>query len=564
MTDHTMEAMFDIAIDMATVSDPGNASIGIIGFERPSEQNVPATNTTNDGYQQIGGVAYTFEIGQYEITASQYVAFLNAVDPTGSNPTQPWSGVKLYENRFSPVVNPYQGQIINIRNANDGEHYVLSDEDWKNKPMMWNTMFQYLYFINSLANGNIVAESNITEKSPEGFSVELSKKYVQFSDDYRTGAYDLNDSNYALATRQNMSGFFLPSEDEWVKASYYAGSETDNGTSYYYYPTSTNSVPQPLISAAWLIEQGIRPDAAEFAANVDQDGNVINNRLQESILKNQGYVNYNKQTYWQPDYSKPNLNKANVTDVGGSASPSPWLTYDQGGNLVEWTDTPTSPLQQTGSENLENVPVYFKVHGGIANAPDYQLWLTATGTSNPYGQVLGSMYEYNGARVSYIPDAGNTDLPDQATPSAIADPLTGQGVVTRVDSLNTFDTFYTTSNAQATDALTSDDEYVFMAASFREQSKDAEGSIAYYSFVDQQNQTHYYTGNQSERCQLIANPRYIGGDLAFYALAPGEGSTDFIRYYNSSSGAYGFSAAAGDEQFFTSRGYSIDGIGWSI
>ena len=129
-----MRPMFDIAIDMATVSDPGNASIGIIGFERPSEQNVPATNTTNDGYQQIGGVAYTFEIGQYEITASQYVAFLNAVDPTGSNPTQPWTGVKLYENRFSPVVNPYQGQIINIRNANDGEHYVLSDEDWKAFP----------------------------------------------------------------------------------------------------------------------------------------------------------------------------------------------------------------------------------------------------------------------------------------------------------------------------------------------------------------------------------------------------------------------------------------------
>ena len=33
-----MRPMFDIAIDMATVSDPGNASIGIIGFERPSKK----------------------------------------------------------------------------------------------------------------------------------------------------------------------------------------------------------------------------------------------------------------------------------------------------------------------------------------------------------------------------------------------------------------------------------------------------------------------------------------------------------------------------------------------
>ena len=559
-----MRPMFDIAIDMATVSDPGNASIGIIGFERPSKKNVPATNTTSDGYQEIGGVDYTFEIGQYEITASQYVAFLNAVDPTGSNQTQPWTGVKLYENRFSPVVNPHQGQIINIRNANDGEHYVLSDEDWNNKPMMWNTMFQYLYFINSLTNGNIVAENNTTEKSPEGFSVVLSKKYVQFSDNYLTGAYDLDNSNYAFATRQNTSGFFLPSENEWVKASYYAGSETDNLTPYYYYPTSTNSAPEALQSKAWLIEQGMLPEAAEFAANVDQDGNVINNRLEQKILNNEGYVNYNKQTYWEPDYSKPNLNKANVTDVGGSASPSPWLTYDQGGNLVEWTDTSTSPLQQIGSENLENVPVYFKVHGGISNAPDYQLWLTATGTSNPYGQVLGSMYQYNGARVSYIPEAGNTDLPDQATPSAIADPLTGLGVVTRVDSLNTYDTFYTTSNADATDALKSDDDYIFMAASFRELSKNDQDAIAYYSLLDQKNQTHYYTSDQNEVQRLIVMSGYSGGDLAFYALAPGEGSTDFIRYYNSSTGAFGFSAAAGDEQFFTSRGYSIDGIGWSI
>ena len=166
--------------------------------------------------------------------------------------------------------------------------------------------------------------------------------------------------------------------------------------------------------------------------------------------------------------------------------------------------------------------------------------------------------------MSYIPEAGNTDLPDQATPSAIADPLTGLGVVTRVDSLNTYDTFYTTSNADATDALKSDDDYIFMAASFRELSKNDQDAIAYYSLLDQKNQTHYYTSDQNEVQRLIVMSGYSGGDLAFYALAPGEGSTDFIRYYNSSTGAFGFSAAAGDEQFFTSRGYSIDGIGWSI
>lgn len=130
------------------------------------------------------------------------------------------------------------------------------------------------------------------------------------------------------------------------------------------------------------------------------------------------------------------------------------------------------------------------------------------------------MYEYNGARVSYIPEAGNTDLPDQAIPSAIADPLTGQGVVTRVDSLNTFDTFYTTSNAEATEALQSNDEYIFMAASFRESSKNDQDAIAYYSLVDPSTQTLYYTSDKSEVQRLTVLSGYSGGDLAFYALAP--------------------------------------------
>jgi hypothetical protein len=52
--------------------------------------------------------------------------------------------------------------------------------------------------------------------------------------------------------------------------------------------------------------------------------------------------------------------------------------------------------------------------------------------------------------------------------------------------------------------------------------------------------------------------------MGFRALAPGAGDTDCIRYFNNSTGAYGFSAAAGDVQFFISRGYVINGVAWSI
>jgi hypothetical protein len=127
---------YDVALDFARVTKPGNAPIGIKGFEVPSKATVPAQNTGGSGstsyepatvgnYQQLGAVPYSYDIGQYEITAKQYVAFLNAVDPDGSNDQLPWTGITLYNYRFSPIENPYQGQIIQLEHAKKGEHYAL-------------------------------------------------------------------------------------------------------------------------------------------------------------------------------------------------------------------------------------------------------------------------------------------------------------------------------------------------------------------------------------------------------------------------------------------------------
>jgi hypothetical protein len=137
-------------------------------------------------------------------------------------------------------------------------------------------------------------------------------------------------------------------------------------------------------------------------------------------------------------------------------------------------------------------------------------------------------------------------------------------VVTRVDSLETFDTFYTTSNTSAINALQSDDDYLFMAASFRGLKNNNKNAVDVYQLLHTPTDTHYYTTNASQRDQLLNSGSYTGGDVGFRALAPGAGATDFVRYFNSTTGAYGFSAAAGDVQFFTSRGYVIDGVAWSI
>jgi hypothetical protein len=571
---HSQDNQYDVVLNFSRVAKPGNPSIGIKGFEAPSKATVPATNpggsgTTTDqqstagNYQQLGAVPYTFEIGQYEITAKQYVAFLNAVDPKGSNDKLAWTGINLYDNRFSPVENPYQGQIIQLKHAKEGKHYALADKNWADKPMMWANMFQYLYFVNALSNGKIVAEKSSKAKGPEGFDVKLSKKYVRFSDDILSGTYNLNDYNYPYAQRQNTSGFVLPSENEWVKAAYYAGSKTNNGTPYYYYPTGSNQAPEPLTSSYWASSNN-KPDSR---VNVNSKGDVISKKLSKSTATTKGYANYDSRVFWSPDYTSIDAssnNKANVTNVGGADTPSPWLTYDQGGNLVEYTDTATAAIREPNSENKENVPVYFKVHGGIANATEYQLWITATGTSNPYGQTLGSMYQYGGARVGFLPGGGKQTKKRSAEASSLADPLTGQRVVTRVDSGISYDTFYTTDTADAIDTLKEDKGYIFMAASFRGVKANNKNAVDVYTLFHTPTQTHYYTTSSAKRDKLINSGSYSGGDRGFRALAPGAGSTDFVRYFNSSTGAYGFSAAAGDEQFFTSRGYEINGVAWSI
>jgi hypothetical protein len=131
---------------------------------------------------------------------------------------------------------------------------------------------------------------------------------------------------------------------------------------------------------------------------VNSLGSIITANLKPGMV----YSNYDQQVYWQPPYDTQTPGQeANVVSVGKSRSPSPWLTYDQGGNAVEYTDTTTTVFPP----NSHKLPVYFKVHGGVANATTYQLWLTATGTSDPYAQSFGQITTQGGGRFGFVPNA---------------------------------------------------------------------------------------------------------------------------------------------------------------
>jgi sulfatase modifying factor 1 len=105
-----------------------------------------------------------------------------------------------------------------------------------------------------------------------------------------TGAYTMEFSRLSI-TRQPGAVVFVPSADEWYKAAYYVPASGGPG-GYYDYPAHTNTVP-----ACWT------PTAAPDTANCESAAN-------------------------------------GTTPVGSyPASASPFGTFDQGGNVYEWTET---------------------------------------------------------------------------------------------------------------------------------------------------------------------------------------------------------------------------------
>ncbi len=538
---------YDIAIPFSYVDSPGNEPIGINGFTPPSRATVPAKSPNGAAYQNIGGVPYVYGIGQTEITAGQYVTFLNKVDPTGANPVQPITGITLWVNAFSPVVNPFSGEINLVVNAASGKHYQLAASYWADKPLVNGNLLDFAYFDNSLYNGSTVAVDNSQGTSPLGFHVHLQTRYVNLSTNISTGMYDLQDSSYPFFQRQSTSGYVIPSENEWVKAAYYSPFSAGNGTHYYYYPTASNTPPVALLTG------GPRP-------TVDRLGNVI----QFNLRPGTAYSNYNQTVSWQPLYDQQSpTNGANVVSVGEDHTPSPWLTYDQGGNVVEYTDTAAAPV--AGVPNPRNLPAFVKVHGGIANAATYQLWLTATGTSDPYGQALGQTDTQGGARFGFVPSAQSPDpvrTSKQVSSSTLATPLTSNGIVYRLDNLNTLDTYYTTDLSKAISLANDKSTYVFLGASFQESARL--GTKPVYGFLDKTTRTQFYTMDSKAAATAARNPNLASEGIVFTALPPGVGATNFRRFYNASTGAYAYSAANADIQFFTSRGYQFAGYAWSV
>jgi len=183
----------------------------------------------------------------------------------------------LYNTKMANLVT-YRGSNIQ-RTGSSGSYIYSVAADWANRPVNYVSWGDAARFANWLTNGQPTGVQNLTTTED--------------------GLYFLNGAttNAALlaVTRKPGLGYAIPSEDEWYKAAYY---NPATGT-YYDYPTSSDSVPSNDL---------INPDP----------GNNAN--------------------FWQS--ASGTIDSPYYRTVVGEFenSDSPYGTFDQGGNVVEWNE----------------------------------------------------------------------------------------------------------------------------------------------------------------------------------------------------------------------------------
>jgi formylglycine-generating enzyme required for sulfatase activity len=163
-----------------------------------------------------------------------------------------------------------------------GNPYSYSVIGSGNRPITYVSWFDAARFANWMHNG-----------ATNGASTE-------------TGAYTLNGATNGIITKNAGATWWIPSEDEWYKAAYFKGGGTNAG--YWLYPTQSDSAP----------------------------GNTIGGAANQA--------NYNNGVYAVTQSASYSSTQNYLTDAGAfNNSASAYNTFDQGGNVWEWTDAVSEP-----------------------------------------------------------------------------------------------------------------------------------------------------------------------------------------------------------------------------
>jgi hypothetical protein len=222
-----------VTINWVTVGDPGNTA-----------------DTTGDP-NPAGAVADAFRIMKYEWTNSQYVDFLNAVDPDGLNP----QGI------YNATMGSNARGGISFTSGNAAGSKYAARTNMGDKPVNYVSWFDAARVANWLHNGGLTYETTgTTASAPQN-----------------TGAYTLGTATSGTSFTRNLGAtFYIPTEDQWYKAAYYKGDGTNVG--YWDYATQSDTAPTAVTSGSTGIgSAGNTGNFANFSSAADwngQNGNV--------------------------------------------------------------------------------------------------------------------------------------------------------------------------------------------------------------------------------------------------------------------------------------------------
>jgi formylglycine-generating enzyme required for sulfatase activity len=201
---------------------------------------------------RLGGVDYVYWISTFEITNEQYCEFLNAVAVNDK--------YELYNKEMGDV--NFFGGIV--RSGDPGNYAYMAVPGREKYPVNFVSWFNTLRFTNWIGNGQ-----------PRG---EEGPKTTE------DGAYTFAGPD-KVGARNPSAVIFLPNENEWYKAAYYAGGSVNAG--YWDYATQSNDRPnmEPppgginsanagKCPAGGLTNVGAYSESFSTYGTFDQNGNV--------------------------------------------------------------------------------------------------------------------------------------------------------------------------------------------------------------------------------------------------------------------------------------------------
>jgi formylglycine-generating enzyme required for sulfatase activity len=187
----------------------------------------PPTGNHSDSDTGYGSVNYSYQIGIYPVNNGEYTQFLNSTATTGYNGNANQSS-QVIPFVYHPYMSGCYGGIDRSGSGTLASPYVFTTQN--------NMLYKPVRFINRKMACRYINWLHNNKQS--GWKYQQSGVY-QF--DNNSSSFNTSISGYL---RSDCALYFIPDENEWYKAAYYAGTNSNNTSSNYWtYATQSNALP---------------------------------------------------------------------------------------------------------------------------------------------------------------------------------------------------------------------------------------------------------------------------------------------------------------------------------